>query len=557
MASLANPADAARAGEGGGCPQRPRLLSRLAPWGIPLLLLAGLVVVLLRCAWVTEDAYIMFRTIDNFRHGHGLTWNITERVQVYTCPLWMFSLTSVISLTGEYYRTAIFFSLAITLVLAGLLAYRIAPTWSAGVVALCALTFSKAFVDFSTSGLENPMSHLLLVVYCLVYLRCAAAPGVRSLFVLALLAGLAMLNRLDTGLFYLPSLLWVYWHCPKVKGLLAAALGLLPVAAWEVFSLLYYGFPFPNTAYAKLNTGIPAHDYLVQGMHYYGNALVMDPPLLAVIAAGLLAPFVFRKWAEMPLALGVGLYLVYVLKIGGDFMSVRFFSAPLVLSVVLLCRCPLVRGPRCALACVAVLLALSLWSPKSPLRSGGNYGTWTPDEIDRWGIADERGFFYPVLGFLHDNRPHRYEKCLHPRVMERERDKFRGKPREVIPIYMAGMLPFKDGERLHFMDVMALGDPLLARLPSKAGPWRIGHYERFVPEGYPETLRTGRNLLADSHLAAYYDKLKLIVSGDLWSWQRLRAIWEMNTGQLDHLIDYDHYRVSGAPPGEPTTAQSE
>ena len=29
--------------------------------------------------------------------------------------------------------------------------------------------------------------------------------------------------------------------------------------AWEMFSIFYYGFPFPNTAYAKLNTAsVPA-----------------------------------------------------------------------------------------------------------------------------------------------------------------------------------------------------------------------------------------------------------------------------------------------------------
>ena len=32
-------------------------------------------------AWVCDDAYITFRTIDNFLHGHGLRWNVAERVQ--------------------------------------------------------------------------------------------------------------------------------------------------------------------------------------------------------------------------------------------------------------------------------------------------------------------------------------------------------------------------------------------------------------------------------------------------------------------------------------------
>ena len=41
-------------------------------------------------AWVGDDAYITFRTVDNFVNGYGLTWNTSERVQAYTHPLWMF-----------------------------------------------------------------------------------------------------------------------------------------------------------------------------------------------------------------------------------------------------------------------------------------------------------------------------------------------------------------------------------------------------------------------------------------------------------------------------------
>src|SRR6187402_2076752 len=43
----------------------------------------------LRYAWVAEDAYITFRVVDNFTHGYGLRWNVAERVQVYTHPLWL------------------------------------------------------------------------------------------------------------------------------------------------------------------------------------------------------------------------------------------------------------------------------------------------------------------------------------------------------------------------------------------------------------------------------------------------------------------------------------
>ena len=56
--------------------------------------------------------------------------------------------------------------------------------------ALLALCFSTAFVDFSTSGLENPLSHLLVVV---IY---ASARRDRSTLRLAILSSWLALNRL-------------------------------------------------------------------------------------------------------------------------------------------------------------------------------------------------------------------------------------------------------------------------------------------------------------------------------------------------------------------------
>ena len=56
---------------------------------LPLILLALFLLVAVNCAWICDDAYIGFRVADNFAHGYGLTWNVAERVQVYTCPLWI------------------------------------------------------------------------------------------------------------------------------------------------------------------------------------------------------------------------------------------------------------------------------------------------------------------------------------------------------------------------------------------------------------------------------------------------------------------------------------
>ena len=64
----------------------------------------------LRTAWVGDDVYITLRTVDNFVNGHGPTWNVAERVQSYTHPLWMFLLTAIYLPTRDAYFAALFAS---------------------------------------------------------------------------------------------------------------------------------------------------------------------------------------------------------------------------------------------------------------------------------------------------------------------------------------------------------------------------------------------------------------------------------------------------------------
>ena len=69
-------------------------------------------------------------------------------------------------------------------------------------------------------------------------------------------------------------------------------------------------------------------------------------------------------------------------------------------------------------------------------------------------------------------------------------------------------------------------------------PWQVGHYGRQPPEGYIETLITGKNVIRDAGAAAYFEKLRLITEGPLWSRDRWRAIVGMNLGRYDHLVRY-------------------
>ncbi len=502
-------------------------------------------VLFVRTAWLSDDAYITFRTVDNVLNGHGLRWNVADRVQSYTHPLWMFAMTTAGAVTGEVYFTSLALSIGLSLAVVLLVAGRIAATAPMALLGLSALGLSKAFIDYSTSGLENALTHLLLVLF---FLMRASSDGwtstaPRDLFRLSLLAALVMLNRLDAGLLVLPALAWIAWRSAPagagVRGLVARrvwlpiALGMAPLVAWEVFSVIYYGFPFPNTAYSKIKTGIPEPELLQQGFLYLLDSLHNDPLTLSVIAAALLSPFVARLDWTMPT--GIALYVVYVVWVGGDFMSGRFLAAPFLCAVMHLVRQD-VREPGIAWvgAMALVWMAGLATSPRPTFWTGAAYGA----DIERaaaiapTGITDERRYYYPQSGLLNARRGvpmpnHKWIDMGH---------ELAATGATFFSTDAAGFIGYAAGPGVHFIDKYGLGDALIARLPAEV-PWRIGHFRRRVPDGYEESIKARRNLIRDAGVAAYYDRLQIIAAGPIWSAERFRTILAMNMGRYERLIE--------------------
>ena len=89
---------------------------------VALLLCLVFLAVLLRTAWLSDDALITLRTVLNFTHGYGLTFNVAERVQTYTHPLWMLMLTGAYLVAGNVYYAAIGLSVGVSLVVCRLAA---------------------------------------------------------------------------------------------------------------------------------------------------------------------------------------------------------------------------------------------------------------------------------------------------------------------------------------------------------------------------------------------------------------------------------------------------
>jgi arabinofuranosyltransferase len=531
-------------------PRPDRLARLIVPFACVLFLIA-----LVRNAWMADDAYIGLRTVDNAVNGYGLTWNTNERVQAYTAPLWILMLTGVYTVTREPYYTSLILSLVLSAGLLPLLLWAGRTSWHV-LLSLAVLVSSKAFMDYAACGLENPVSHLLLAAFCCAFLRTPAV----HLFYLSLLGSLAVVNRMDLALLVGPALIFAWFQQrPRWRGLLAILLGATPFVLWELFALFYYGFPFPNTAYAKMNTGIDRLDLIQQGSLYFLNSLRWDPVTLPAIAASLTVSFWMRDGRLGSLAVGIILYLVYVLSIGGDFMSGRFFTAPLVVAVFLLARVEVPRLPALVPLGACAALALSFLGTQAPLLSGDTFGESAEDRnrgqfsLDH-GISDERAFYYPATGLLHrpGNPPNIWfaERGVWARengVRLTEGRPFGPSDRDWSKWHLGaiGIFGYYAGPDCYIVDPGALTDALLARLPPgkrEKAKVRIGHLSRHLPDGYLASLETGEDRLSDRNLGQYYDKLALITRGPLFSGERLREIWRMNTGQYDDLIDRDYYR---------------
>jgi arabinofuranosyltransferase len=505
-----------------------------------LILSIWFLAVLVRTAWVAEDAYITLRTVDNVLNGYGLRWNIDERVQSYTHPLWLLLLIPICAIT----KNALFGVLLLCFVATSgalyLLLLRVARSMAAAIVCIAILLMSKAFVDYSTSGLENPAIHLLLVAFFLLY--CKPKQDPKTLFFMSLVAGLAILCRMDTALLFLPPIAVAFWKMRKPRAFAIVAAGLAPFAIWELFSLFYYGFLFPNTAYAKLNTGISAKELLVQGGVYFLNSLSMDPLTLVVTAAGLATPFLARQRRLMPIALGVFLYLLYIAKIGGDFMSGRFFTVPLLSSVLLLSQLEFNVGGSEWKVALAAIFALGLAGPFPTILSNSHYANdavWTGEKkIDDSGVADERVFWFECAGLLRMRRGVTTPTCAWVQdglQTAKEAGETQGLVKAIENIGFHGYFA---GPKAHLVDKLALSDALLARLPiEKNDNWRIGHFRREVPAGYLESLHDGQNHFASPSLGAYYEKLSLVVRGALWDPKRWVEIWRLNTGAENFLLE--------------------
>jgi len=497
-------------------------------------------------AWQSDDAYHAYIMARNLVDGHGFVYNIGERATASSCPLF----TLVIAAGYFIFRNMFLVSLIICIAFSAgafhIIVKHFCKSKNQIIMAFVILAGSFSFVSYTTAGLENCMLFFLAALFLTVYFENESYNS-KKLLQLAILISLIAMTRMDAVLIFAPMAVYAYLAGRDKavsfgKAVLLGIAGLLPFILWEVFATFYFGFPFPNTAYAKLGTNFPMSDYIYRGIQYYINALLCDPIVLVVPFAMVIAVLLVKKARYIWTMAGVALYGIYLLYIGGDFMMGRHFTVMFFVSTVVyfvmrnrenrlsqkkVCFNKVFTG----FVVAALIFSYSTGVITSQFLYGEKYSS---------PISDERRGYFKYTSLVNNAASYFLtgEMCLRDAwneqgMKEIEEMNLPGGVLDNAPGISVYYYPDK-----YLVDKYALADPFLTKLPAVMDDnWRIGHMYRDIPAGYHDTVSFEANVIEDKDLAEYLEVIRLITRGDLFDKNRIQAVIDINLGKYDYLLD--------------------
>jgi len=301
--------------------------------------------------WVAEDAYISFRVIENLFDGYGLVYNPGERIEAFTHPLWALILIVIRGIGIPLHTGSIVVGGGLVLLGLALLIYdknqnnRLTFPFAA-----LSLIVISGFRDFATGGMEFSLVFFLLVLFfgTLDRKRLTEEP---ALF--ASLLSMLYLARPEFGL----ALAWysLFFAGSVTRKVLAREIGglaafrllfrwgfwiVLIAGSYHLFRFLYYGDVFANTYYAKAGLS----SYYSQGFKYLLYTAEWAPSLILLVILLKITVWSLYKRRYMTREdlidfmrdSGITLVLIlYVVRVGGDFMAFRFLLPEITMTALL------------------------------------------------------------------------------------------------------------------------------------------------------------------------------------------------------------------------------
>ena len=282
-----------------------------------------------------DDAFISFRYAENLANGHGLVYNVGERVEGYTNFLWTVILAGAIKLGRDPLIVAkalgILFALATMALTVFFSAFVTGQEGWRSVLPMLFLACSGPFVAWAQWGLEGGMFTFFALLGLFLFLR-ALRTGASFAFS-SILFLVAAMTRPEGTIFFAVCLAYYLLLVHRAKKLKAGSDQLergdaaanaagnaaanaarpidlanlvhpdqLPIRLTQLIApfavvyafyygwrFSYYGYPYPNTYYVRMAGSIGAYfDQWARGLKYIFDFAWRGGGVVIVILIGLL-----------------------------------------------------------------------------------------------------------------------------------------------------------------------------------------------------------------------------------------------------------------------------
>lgn len=251
-----------------------------------LLLVFTIVPVMVTHRFDCDDAYIFVRYAQNLVAGHGPVYNPGERVEGFTSPLWLFvfAVGTALKLPPMVWAGVIGMLLTVGLLVVLFTASRLWGQRTSAVDLIAPLIAGThlGVLSYAASGMCTSLYVFLVTATAVQLGHEISQPTARPWS--ALLAGAAALARPE-GLVVAAVCGTLHgWYRRSPRSWLWWVLAFGPSAAYLAWRLAYYGYPLPNTYYAR---ALPLRLTLWLGSDYVFKA-VQDMrlwPIVPVLAA--------------------------------------------------------------------------------------------------------------------------------------------------------------------------------------------------------------------------------------------------------------------------------
>jgi arabinofuranosyltransferase len=294
-----------------------------------------------------DDANITQAYAQNIVNGHGYVYNIGgERVEGSTSILWTFVNVIAFLTTSpiEFLQLISVLVVVCIMVVSTLIIKEITNSTYATQINLISFNFFPFFFGWGLFSLMDTNLFILLIVLAVYTIICPpTSKSFKTMFLVLFILPLARPEGVLVSIGVL--LVWVLFYSDRYKRVsLGPALLVCIISSLlliTVIRLYYFGYPFPNTYYAK--TSNDQVGQIIQGLYYLKTTVMMPQIFTMLILFGLSSVFfisskntAIRNYIFSVSLIILGAVITYVYLGGDHFKGGRFFQfvIPLILPVV-------------------------------------------------------------------------------------------------------------------------------------------------------------------------------------------------------------------------------